>query len=186
MVLSEVVFSLRQSHGDSPIRVPPSNTFYLSQILFGVRSVSFFHGFRYQDVYHKSFRWTEENSAATRDSRALSPSSHARVWEGVAKSLFPRKAVVFKSGDRVRTRSIFVCPLEHSGVVGRQRAKVCFHPPPATRAPKPETRNPKPETRNPKSKSHNPEREILLQRWLPLRWPALVLWCFVLCIKPTS
>ena len=36
---------------------------------------------------------------------------------GVAKSQFPRKAVIFKSGNRVRTRSIFVYPLEHSGVV---------------------------------------------------------------------
>ena len=36
---------------------------------------------------------------------------------GVAKSQFPRKAVVFKSGDRVRTRSVFVYTLEHSGVV---------------------------------------------------------------------
>ena len=31
-------------------------------------------------------------------------SHHARVLKGVAKSQFPRKAVVFKSGDRILLR----------------------------------------------------------------------------------
>ena len=42
----------------------------------------------------------------------------ARFLEGVAKSQSSRKPVDFKSGDRVRIRSIFVYPLEHSGVAG--------------------------------------------------------------------
>ena len=46
---------------------------------------------------------------------------HARVLEGVAKRQFPRKAVVFKSGDSPQRRSIFVYPLEHSGVVPEVR-----------------------------------------------------------------
>jgi len=41
---------------------------------------------------------------------------HQGLGRGRQKSI-PRKAVVFKSGHRVRTWSVFVYPLEHSGVV---------------------------------------------------------------------
>ena len=42
----------------------------------------------------------------------------ARVLEGVAKSQFLRKAVLFKSGDRILMRFLRNSPLEHFGVVG--------------------------------------------------------------------
>ena len=43
---------------------------------------------------------------------------HARVFEGVAKSPFPRKAVVFKSQQAHSDARLQIDPRERSGVVG--------------------------------------------------------------------
>ena len=43
-------------------------------------------------------------------------SHHARVLEGVAKSQFPARQWFSRVNSRTQMRSIFVYPLEHSGV----------------------------------------------------------------------